>query len=241
MYIGTLQDLVKGKYQWSIIGDEKEVLLQITEGLAYLHEKGIIHRDLQPTTIVIDDKTKKMKLAYFGICNTLIEDQHKPSDSSFKNDLQTRAPLGTLGWIPPELFDSDSYDFKVDIFTLGCILSYVLTVEAKHPFGKYPLEQSVRIQKKDATMYLEPNDFKGQYRNDAVIMIKLIQSMCKMEPNDRPETKEILANEFFTKTNELRAQTDELIDSQPSTTRKRPSQSKHLNTADTCTVFDVDG
>ena len=231
MYIGTLQDLVKGKYQWSIIGDEKEVLLQVTEGLAHLHEKGIIHRDIQPTNIVIDNKTKTVKLAYFGICSTLIEDhQHRSSD-----------PIGTLGWIPPELFDSDSYDFKVDIFTLGCIFPYTLTVEAKHPFGKYPIEQSDRIRKKDGQMSLDQADFKSPFLNDADRIIKLIQSMCKMRPGDRPEAKRILKNDFFTKRSALRTLTDEFIDSRPSaTSRKRPNN-KQLSKEDLniCNLFDI--
>lgn len=216
MYIGTLEDLVKCNYKWSDIGDEKEVLFQVTKGLAYLHEKGIIHRDIKPTTIFIDNKKKLMKLGYFGICSTLLEDKHKPSDSSF-------VPLGTLGWISPELFDSGSYDFKVDIFTLGCIFSYTLTDEAKHPFGKYPIQQSVRIQKKDDKMSLELEDFKSSYRNDSDIgIIKLIQSMCKMKPEERPEAKQILEDDFFTelKRNEFRTQTDDLIYSQASATRQ---------------------
>jgi len=206
MYIGTLQDLVKGKYQWSDIGDEKEVLLQITKGLAYLHHKGIIHRDIQPTTIVIDNKMKKMKLAYFGICSFLIENQ--PTDLSSK----------------------------------GCIFYYTLTVEAKHPFGKYPIEQSLRIQKKDKTISLEMKDFKSPYINDAVAIIKLIQSMCKMEPNDRPGTKEILENnEFFTERNVLRAQTDEVIDSQSSITRKRPKmQNRNKQSEQDLNITDTD-
>jgi len=49
--------------------------------LAYLHEKEIIRRDIQPIAIVtIDNTTKKMKLIEFGICSDLLEDQHQPSD-----------------------------------------------------------------------------------------------------------------------------------------------------------------
>jgi len=60
---------------------------------------------------------------------------------------------GSSGWMAPELYKVNNeerakYDSKVDIYSLGCIYTYVLT-GGKHPFGKNLKEQSERIKNKE--------------------------------------------------------------------------------------------
>ncbi len=130
------------------------------------------------------------KLADFGIVSTLITDER-----DFRKKKEYVDPHGTRGWIPPELYDSDTdYDSKVDIFALGCVFGYTLS-GGKHPFGKSQLEQTIQILHKKP-MKLALTDLKKPFCSDAK-MFELIESMVKMEPKDRPSSKAVLENPLF--------------------------------------------
>jgi len=114
---------------------------QVTEGLAYLHGEKIVHRDIKPTNILILQMgtETRMKLADFGVSRKFFL-----PDGDFTNSDYT-SPKGTRGWIAPELYQNHRYTFKVDIFSLGCVVSYTLS-GGKHPFGDDPIECMFRIK-----------------------------------------------------------------------------------------------
>lgn len=182
-----------------IVGHEKNILRQVTRGLDYLHSKEIIHMDMKPSNIIIcksqttENDTPKVKLANFAICGTLIK------------TAENKRPLGSPGWTPPESFKTDCViTRKADIFSLGLVFYYTLTVEAKHPFGKTTLEQTVGIQKMpDGGKSLEQKDFKSPYCDDSEAIMKLIKSMCERNPEQRPTTTQVLMDTFFS-TQEIR-------------------------------------
>jgi len=49
----------------------------------------------------------------------------------------------------PEVYESNRFDFKIDIWALGCIFGYTLTNGNKHPFGDNSNERIVRIIRKE--------------------------------------------------------------------------------------------
>ena len=202
MCTGTLYEWVEGKYKGPEIQmDERKILHQVTTGLAYLHSMKIIHRDIKPTNILIfvPDSTFRgsknnplMKIADFGLSTVLKSNQ---VDLSTKNKTN---PRGTRGWIAPELYkDRSRYDFKVDIFPLGCLFGYTMSKQKQHPFGE-DLVRSFRIMMKMEPEFLIQNDMKEPYSNDCVAL-ELIHSMIKMEPEERPTAEKILSDDFFFK------------------------------------------
>jgi len=195
---GTLYEWVEGTYRGPEIGmNEREMLHQVTKGLAYLHSKNIIHRDIKPTNILIFTPDNcgglngpQMKIADFDMSKVL---QSEQVDFSTKNKTN---PRGNGGWIAPELYDKDRrYDFRVDVFPLGCIFGYTLSKEKHHPFGD-EVERPFRIKNKLKPKFLSLEHLKDSYSNDCVAL-KLIDSMIKMEPKDRPSSEKILYDPFF--------------------------------------------
>jgi serine/threonine protein kinase len=99
-----------------------EILMAITEGLAYAHRHSIIHRDIKPANIrVLDDGA--VKIMDFGIAKSL---------ATASNLTQTGITLGTSAYLAPEQIRGETLDGRTDIFALG-ILAYELLTNRK-PF-----------------------------------------------------------------------------------------------------------
>ncbi|KAG5301444.1 mitogen-activated protein kinase [Histoplasma ohiense] len=100
-----------GKFEENIV---KSLTHQVLSGLAYLHDQGILHRDLKADNILLDlDGT--CKISDFGIS--------KKTDNIYGNDV-TNSMQGSVFWMAPEVVQSQGqgYSAKVDIWSLGCVV-----------------------------------------------------------------------------------------------------------------------
>ncbi|XP_075152643.1 pan gu [Haematobia irritans] len=107
---GTLNDLI---YQARPNGlKDSEILRYFCDtlmGLEYLHIRHVIHRDLKPANLLLD-ANHNLKIADFGISSVC-------GPKSYNS-----TTLGTPYYTPPEILRGDRYDYKSDIWSLGCIL-----------------------------------------------------------------------------------------------------------------------
>jgi serine/threonine-protein kinase len=99
-----------------------EILMAITDGLAYAHHASVIHRDIKPSNIrILEDGT--VKIMDFGIAKSLV------SESSLT---QTGITLGTSAYLAPEQIRGEPLDQRTDVFALGILAYEMLT--ARKPF-----------------------------------------------------------------------------------------------------------
>ena len=91
----------------------KEIIYQIISGIAYLHSFGIIHRDLTPSNILLVNGM--VKIIDFSLSKRSLGELENVNNTPKLCSLWYRAPELTLG--------STQYDFKVDVWSIGCILS----------------------------------------------------------------------------------------------------------------------
>ena len=94
------------------------VIAKVARAIAYAHSKGVLHRDLQPGNILLDENGEPM-VSDFGLAKWL--DQ----TSDLTRTLET---LGTPGYIAPEQAECRAPDLTsaADIYSLGAILFYLL-------------------------------------------------------------------------------------------------------------------
>jgi serine/threonine protein kinase/TolB-like protein/Tfp pilus assembly protein PilF len=95
------------------------VVIKVASGIAYAHSKGVLHRDLQPGNILLDENGEPM-VSDFGLAKWLNE------TSDLTRTLET---LGTPGYIAPEQAECRSADLTsaADVYSLGAILFYLVT------------------------------------------------------------------------------------------------------------------
>jgi eukaryotic-like serine/threonine-protein kinase len=129
-------EFVEGK-TLSVLLKEKElslnkvfdVAIQICEGLNAAHKKGIVHRDIKPDNIMVNDECM-VKIMDFGLAKL------KGSSKLTK----AHSTLGTLSYMSPEQARGEDVDQRSDIWSLGVVLYEMLT--RRLPF-KSEYEQAV--------------------------------------------------------------------------------------------------
>lgn len=103
-----------------------ELALKMTSAVGELHQKGILHKDLNPSNIVLNQETGELKIIDFGISTEL---SHETLFFQHPNQLE-----GTLAYISPEQTGrmNRSVDYRSDFYSLGATF-YELLV-GKPPF-----------------------------------------------------------------------------------------------------------
>ena len=128
--------------------DIRYYMYEILKALDYCHSKGIMHRDVKPHNIMIDHANRKVRLIDWG----LAEFYHPGQEYNVR--VASRYFKG-----PELLVDLQTYDYSLDIWSLGCMFAGLIF--KKEPFfqGADNYDQLVKIAKvlgtDDLLAYLE--------------------------------------------------------------------------------------
>lgn len=174
-------------YEWAAAGDLKRQIRkaqekgagfeerviwkyfsQIANAIQFMHEKRIMHRDLKPANIFLTlDGT--IKVGDLGLSREFSEHTH-----------QAHSKVGTPLYMSPEVIKGvDGYDFKSDIWSLGCLL-YELAV-LKSPFKSEGINLYSLLHKISNGEYQPiPDHYSEELRN-------LAHAMISTSPDDRPD------------------------------------------------------
>src|SRR5579883_3481970 len=115
----------------------------LLRGIARAHEKGVVHRDLKPDNVMIDDDGEA-KILDFGIAK-IAAAEAPASRGRSRSMALTRAGyvVGTPGYMSPEQGAARTVDARTDVFSFGVVLFEMLT--GRLPFGgATPVDMLVR-------------------------------------------------------------------------------------------------
>ena len=93
----------------------RRILREVADALAYAHNRNVIHRDIKPDNIIIDEETGRAMVTDFGIARAL-------TDSGDSRLTATGMAIGTPAYMSPEQSAGDSaIDGRSDLYSLGVV------------------------------------------------------------------------------------------------------------------------
>ncbi|KAK5116251.1 hypothetical protein LTR62_008578 [Meristemomyces frigidus] len=188
---------------------KKHLAKQMFEGLAYLHHRGVLHRDIKAANILVS-KTGELKYADFGLARFY----QKRSTQDYTNRVIT------IWYRPPELLLGETqYGPAVDIWSAACVLVEIFTRHAIFPGDGGEINQLDKIYNVLGTPsrsewpgvtelqwfeLLRPthriaSSFREKYssriKDDA---FELLEAMLSYNPANRPPASDVLEHSYFT-------------------------------------------
>jgi non-specific serine/threonine protein kinase len=129
-----------------------EIIMQVADALALAHERGIVHRDVKPSNVIVSEKNR-VKVLDFGVAKfEPLPLEEGETASLFATDVVKTTPgavIGTFAYMSPEQALGREVDHRSDIFSLGA-LAYELVA------GRPPFTGSSSLAVVDAILHAEP-------------------------------------------------------------------------------------
>lgn len=179
---------------------------QLLRGLDHCHSRGVLHRDIKGSNLLIDN-SGILKIADFGLASIFDPHQNQPLTSR----------VVTLWYRPPELLlGATHYGISVDLWSTGCILAELYAgkpimpgrteVEQLHKIFKLcgsPTEDYWRKSKlPHATIFKPQQPYKrivaDTFKDFPAAALGLMESLLSIDPADRGTAAAALKSEFFT-------------------------------------------
>ncbi|KAG1330247.1 putative serine/threonine-protein kinase [Cocos nucifera] len=179
---------------------------QLLRGLDHCHSRGVLHRDIKGSNLLIDNNGI-LKIADFGLASFFDPDQRHPLTSR----------VVTLWYRPPELLlGANSYGVAVDLWSTGCILAELYAGKPIMP-GRTEVEQLHKIFKlcgspsdeywrksklPHATIFKPQQPYRRcvaeTFKDFPPSALALMDVLLSIDPADRGTAASALKSEFFT-------------------------------------------
>jgi len=182
---GSLSSLLKkfGAFNEKIT---KIYLLQMLDALTYIHEKGIVHRDLKWANVLINNDAS-IRVSDFGASKKLIRTKDKTGYEPWKS------LKGSPYWLAPEVACREGHDTSVDIWSLGCCTIEMLTGRPPWSDRSKKASKVVSLIKNPKESITIPKELSDEWYDF------IFQSCLQRDPQKRWTAKELVHHPYLKK------------------------------------------
>ena len=174
---GDLKKYIDRKQMYE--GTLQRYLRQLKDGLKYLHERNIMHRDLKPHNLLLTDNRKTLKISDFGFAKSMTSEQS-----------MAQTMCGTPYYMAPEIMQNKKYLSKADLWSVGIIMYEMAYGMYPYKDVSGPFDLRDKIEKIDIVYPSYPEETDNELSEDA---LDLLKALLQKDPTNR-----ISWEEFFT-------------------------------------------
>ncbi|AAZ10342.1 protein kinase, putative [Trypanosoma brucei gambiense DAL972] len=149
-----------------------EWMVELLSGLAHLHSRRVVHRDIKTSNIFVTEKNH-LKLGDFGVCTVLTS-----------ASIATNSMVGTPLYFSPEVCAGDAYDVRSDVWSLGVVFYEMCTL--RRPFEA---EHLPGLLQQVLTRDVAPFDTGLDTRLEEIVL-----RMLRKDPKERPTSQDLIDN-----------------------------------------------
>ena len=190
---GSLKRIIQkyNKLEETIV---RHYIKQLVYGLIYLHEHGVVHRDLKCANVLLS-ANGVIKLSDFGSSRKFDSDEVELSKSL----------KGSPYWMAPEVVMKQGHSFSADIWSLGCMIIEMIT-------GRPPWSNLSRESKQVLKLIATANNLPS-IPDCSDDLKDLIRQCLRRDATQRPTAKQLLEHRFLNHPSTYRQYTEVNLDS----------------------------
>jgi serine/threonine-protein kinase len=151
--------------------------LNICQATQHTHEKGFIHRDLKPENIIVG-KLNEVMILDWGVAIEIMnpEKEVEEKDPSFRGRTNPRGAAGTIEYMAPERAFAQPASIQSDIYSLGIILFFMLTLDTPYKRPKELKKWREHLNKNGPEPPIDPQEIAPQ--REITQQLSLISLKC---------------------------------------------------------------
>ncbi|MBM4004371.1 MAG: serine/threonine protein kinase [Planctomycetes bacterium] len=181
------------------------IAAQIASGLAAAHAQGVVHRDVKPSNVLLENGVERVKLSDFGLAMCAVDNVELTSNN---------LAVGTPAYMSPEQARGETVDSRADLFGLGCVIYAMVTGDS--PFlARTSLETGRRVVEWD------PPRLDAVNNRVPAFLAELVERLLRKEPAERYASAEQVASELQDHLARLNSTTQ--VDAGPSVATSPPA------------------
>ncbi|KAG2496244.1 hypothetical protein HYH03_005842 [Edaphochlamys debaryana] len=169
--------------------DAARLFAQIVSAISYLHNLNMMHRDLKPENIMFTAPVEESEAAGKPLRIKIID---LGMSAQYNESKPLTGPVGTPGFLPPEVWHDKPHSFAMDVYALGVVLFIMLT--GRKPYAMADIKNMSYCDKKIADA---PGLQDERFLSLSPTARDLLLRMLADDPGARPSCMDVLHHPFI--------------------------------------------